>query len=48
MKQNNLSTTVLGNRIIAALEQGANDRRETPAKRAAAARKVAEWKAAQG
>lgn len=42
----NMATTDTGKRIIAALEQIANDPRETPAKRAKAARDLAKWRAA--
>jgi hypothetical protein len=42
----NMATTEVGRKIIAALEQVANDPNETPAKRRAAAKKAATWKAA--
>ena len=43
----NMAKSTFGARIIAALEQVANDPNAPAAKRRSAARKVAEWKAAR-
>ena len=42
----NMATSELGRRIIAGLEQVANDPKATPAKRREAARRLAEWRRA--
>lgn len=43
--KSDLRNSEVGRRIVAALEHVANDPNETPAKRRAAARKLAAWKA---
>lgn len=43
----NMAKGELGRRMIAALEQVANDPNEKPAKRRSAAKKLVEWKAAR-
>ena len=43
----NMAKGEIGRRIIAALEQVANDPSATPAKRRSAAKKLTEWKEAR-
>lgn len=42
----NMAKTEMGRRIMAGLEQVANDPSEKPAKRRSAAKKLAEWRKA--